>query len=581
MEPIFFAMGKIFLILGLFFVSPLFGQKEDHVWVFGYDYLTDINHPGAERIVFTFDDSLKLKYSNGPMILFDTYGSICDSNGNLLLLSNGCFIENGTGEKIPDSDGLNPGKLYDVQCLNNQGYNTQQSMMLLPDPHNKLRYHLFHIPTTIANGIALDYGILHSIVDLSLNNNEGGMIVKNDTLVLDLPSNDGMHAVRHANGRDWWILGAQRYSNLYYTFLLTQNGIQKSEQLIGDSLAIDASGEMCFSPDGSKFARFDCKNGLHLFDFDRCSGILSNPVSIPHIQDGTQVNNYAGLAWSADGRFLYMACGTAIYQIDMTTQDLAASRQLVLQYDPNNYCFLNSTFLWMELGPDGVIYCRPGNGTKCMNRINHPERAGIACAGQQKAFSFDYAYKNIPHFPNFRLGPIDGSACDTLGINNIPLAGWRYERPAVLTVDFTSVSWYEPTQWYWTFGDGATSTDRNPQHVYDTPGPYPVCLTVSNANGSDTKCKTVWVTTTATDAPVPAYEERVFFPNPSSGVVSWSGPAEGLFFVSVYNTLGECVLQMKTAAQQVDLSGFPAGLYHIRLLQEGTDKMVVGKVILE
>jgi hypothetical protein len=219
MEPIFFAMGKIFLILGLFFVSPLFGQKEDHVWVFGYDYLTDINHPGAERIVFTFDDSLKLKYSNGPMILFDTYGSICDSNGNLLLLSNGCFIENGTGEKIPDSDGLNPGKLYDVQCLNNQGYNTQQSMMLLPDPHNKLRYHLFHIPTTIANGIALDYGILHSIVDLSLSNNEGGMIVKNDTLVLDLPSNDGMHAVRHANGRDWWILGAQRYSNLYYTFL--------------------------------------------------------------------------------------------------------------------------------------------------------------------------------------------------------------------------------------------------------------------------------------------------------------------------------------------------------------------------
>ena len=569
------------MFFGLLYSNPLFCQKEDNVWVFGYDSNLMPEYPGIERFTFAFSDSLSIYYSSDFMDINDSYASICDSNGNLLLLSNGCFIENGHGEKIPNSDGLNPGKLYDVRCLNNLGYNSPQNMILLSDPFVKLRYHLFHIPTTIENGIALDYGILHSIVDLTLNNNEGGMIVKNDTLVLDLPSNDGMHAVRNANGRDWWILGAQRYSNLYYTFLMTQNGIQKSVQLIGDTLAIDAGGEMCFSPDGSKFARFDCKNGLHLFDFDRCSGILSNPVSIPHVQDGTQVNNYAGLAWSADGRFLYMACGTAIYQIDMAMQDLAASRQLVLQYDPNNYCFLNSTFLWMELGPDGVIYCRPGNGTKCMNRINHPERAGIACAGQQKAFSFDYAYKNIPHFPNFRLGPIDGSACDTLGINNVPLAGWRYERPAVLTVDFTSVSWYEPTQWYWTFGDGATSTARNPQHVYDAPGPYPVCLTVSNANGSDTKCKTVWVTTTATDAPIPAHEERVFFPNPSSGVVSWSGPAEGLFSVSVYNALGECVLQMKTAAQQVDLSGFPAGLYHIRLLPEGADKMVVGKVILE
>lgn len=56
-----------------------------------------------------------------------------------------------------------------------------------------------------------------------------------------------------------------------------------------------------------------------------------------------------------------------------------------------------------------------------------------------------------------------------------------------LSVTFTDASSGGlPTAWAWSFGDGATSTQRNPTHVYTASGYYTVSLQVSNAYGSDT-----------------------------------------------------------------------------------------------
>jgi len=41
-----------------------------------------------------------------------------------------------------------------------------------------------------------------------------------------------------------------------------------------------------------------------------------------------------------------------------------------------------------------------------------------------------------------------------------------------------------PTDWYWTFGDGGTSTDQNPSHVYNAVGYYYVTLSISNPSTS-------------------------------------------------------------------------------------------------
>ncbi|MBT8507543.1 hypothetical protein AZH53_03795 [Methanomicrobiaceae archaeon CYW5] len=60
------------------------------------------------------------------------------------------------------------------------------------------------------------------------------------------------------------------------------------------------------------------------------------------------------------------------------------------------------------------------------------------------------------------------------------------EGVAPLTVAFTDLSEGEPEEWFWEFGDGTTSAGQNPVHTYATAGMCTVCLTVTNAGGSDT-----------------------------------------------------------------------------------------------
>lgn len=50
----------------------------------------------------------------------------------------------------------------------------------------------------------------------------------------------------------------------------------------------------------------------------------------------------------------------------------------------------------------------------------------------------------------------------------------------------------DAASWYWTFGDGITSTEQNPVHAYAEPGTYEVCLTVETEFGCpDSICKIV------------------------------------------------------------------------------------------
>jgi YVTN family beta-propeller protein len=58
---------------------------------------------------------------------------------------------------------------------------------------------------------------------------------------------------------------------------------------------------------------------------------------------------------------------------------------------------------------------------------------------------------------------------------------------APLKVTFTDKSTNIPASWKWSFGDGKTSTVKNPVHTYSKAGKYTVSLTVKNAAGSNTK----------------------------------------------------------------------------------------------
>jgi len=55
---------------------------------------------------------------------------------------------------------------------------------------------------------------------------------------------------------------------------------------------------------------------------------------------------------------------------------------------------------------------------------------------------------------------------------------------ANLTVKFTDTSTNSPTRWEWNFGDGSTSNEQNPVHVYSSEGTYTVTLVATNYGGS-------------------------------------------------------------------------------------------------
>jgi len=86
---------------------------------------------------------------------------------------------------------------------------------------------------------------------------------------------------------------------------------------------------------------------------------------------------------------------------------------------------------------------------------------------------------------------------------------------APLSVNFTDSSTNAPSSWSWSFGDGGSSSQGNPQHTYVVPGTYTVALTVTNADGGDTLVRTDYVTVAA--PPTPPVAD--FTGSPASGAV--------------------------------------------------------------
>jgi PKD repeat protein len=70
-----------------------------------------------------------------------------------------------------------------------------------------------------------------------------------------------------------------------------------------------------------------------------------------------------------------------------------------------------------------------------------------------------------------------------------------------LLVQFTGTSTGNITERLWEFGDGTTSTQRNPSHTYQNVGSYTVSLTVTGPSGSNTKTMVGYIQVTPS-APV-------------------------------------------------------------------------------
>ena len=392
-------------ILILFLSSSIaaFSQGINNVWLLGYDCCStdfasmtvDFSQGGFNPVIV----SRSINFS-------ETNGSISDSLGNLLFYSNGVYVANANNDTMLNGSGINPGSFVTAHAR--YGLTIPQANLVIPIPGQTGKYYLFHETSDDPGLTYATYFLYYSIIDMRLDGGLGAVVQKNTVLLHDTLVEGRLTATRHANGRDWWLVAHKDFSGKMYKFLITAAGIQGP--WVQDLLTYRDSyfGQAVFSPQGDKFAYYEAFGDLDIWDFDRCTGDFSNQIHVD-INDSAAAG---GAAFSSTGRFLYLSSIKYMYQFDMQATNIPGSQTTVGVYD-HFVSGLPSSFYLSQLAPDGKIYTNCGNGTKVFHVINTPD--SLACDFCQHCISLPgYSAFTIPNYPNYFLGALAGSVCDSL-----------------------------------------------------------------------------------------------------------------------------------------------------------------------
>ncbi len=322
---------------------------------------------------------------------------------------------------MPNGDSLSyPSEYYDQ--VEPAGMPSQEGVIILPMPDDTDLYYVFHYTPTDTLCSLGGYDALnlyYSVVDMRADGGMGAVTSKNIPIIQnELLSFCRLAACRHANGRDWWIVKNVWHENIYYEFLLTPDGLHGPYiQQIGPlySTMSEENSYSTFSPDGRKYASITASGPIVVMDFDRCTGLFSNPDSIYNSNSYDPVNNPnsggCGLSFSPSGRFLYVTNTLELNQYDLLSSHINDSIRIETLNDTIDMYLMDV----LQPAPNGKIYvsCYQG-GSHRMHVINHPDSLGLACdfhMYDQPTATLNTL--NLPYFPNFRLGAAAGS-CDTI-----------------------------------------------------------------------------------------------------------------------------------------------------------------------
>lgn len=397
-------------------------------------FLSSANCIGQNRnAIWCFGDSSGIDFTNiqNPIPIatgMDARGSctsIADTSGNLLFYAS-------TSDPLL----LIPNELVYVRNALNQvmtngdsivGLNWYQELTITQDPANSNLYYLFSV------GVTNSFGLYYSIVDMNLNGGLGGVVQKNVQLE-NFKVVDCLKAIKHGNGRDWWIIirNALNFSNEHYLYLISPSGISSSFTQAVGSVNNTNGGRYCFSADGSKLAYINLIGLMEIYDFDRCTGVISNPVTIHPEPTTAPYGWFVSCEFSLNGRFLYVTVSNTtnyLYQYDLLSPNPATSR---IAIDSTSNYLIGSGFV--KQGPDNKIYfstayecdafpyCYPypdsvyNQYNMNLSVINSPDSFGLACNYAPYSFYLGgkRTYYGLPNNPDYDMPALAGSPCDTL-----------------------------------------------------------------------------------------------------------------------------------------------------------------------
>ena len=372
---------------------------------------------------YQIDTTINLVLNSGKFFSFNK-SNLCDSNGNIHLVTDGYNIMTKDGFYIEGGDTL----CDEYHYLFEGGYSHfAQTGLFLPMQNGKCyfvnnfasQYMIDSIWSGSYFNINYPYPLdemNYSTIDLYANNGDGKVTKRLQPLLTNaLLSRSQMMACRHGDGKDWWLFKMAVDSNNIHSFLVTQDsiynkGIQRMPfaRTPWSRDGFDYLGQMTFNSDGTKMAttKLDYTDNVYIADFDRCYGNFSNykKITAPHMY--TQAYNYidsatTGLCFSPNGQFLYVAKENFVLQYDLTDQTWFT----ICANDTDATNFMRYAIL--NLAPDGKIYIGNwlGNG-KQMSVINNPNGKGANCNFCRKCFRVNSYFSLLttpPCMPNYGL----------------------------------------------------------------------------------------------------------------------------------------------------------------------------------
>lgn len=398
-------------------------------------------------------------------------------------------------------------------------------VLAVPQPGRSGRYYIFtpqHWSLSLGSTVvpALPPNLGYYIVDMRQQSGLGAVVARDSAASLPVfpPSageprgyvRSGIAAVRHANGRDLWLV-VKNDQHQYLSFLLDRRGLHPqpvvTPNLLGRLPYMKNSGLLKASADGRTIAYsqflFINNSGaattayrlpyIEVGHFDARSGRVSNAYIIPdssryRLPVSQWTNSMGGLEFSPDGSRLYVDTlkSRSIWQYDLMAPSpaaVAASRTIVtppLAVVNSDAGFGNN----LQLGPDGRIY-HVGLRATIVSRFDKPNAVGLNAAFRDSVLLLAPGTNALAGLPN--------ATCDLnlppvviTGAGNIAASGTCAGDPVQFT---SSLSPFVTAVAYaWNFGDPAsgslnTASGQAPVHRFSVGGTFTVTLQVTSAVG--------------------------------------------------------------------------------------------------
>ena len=414
---------KLSILFCLFIIDRGVAQHHDQNWIMGEGkYILTPSPPDVGLMLFSFKDSLKIQYiqnTNNNCYMSFTNNCISDKEGNLVAYTDGHNIFNRDHHIMEGGDTINPGDFWPGYL--GFGYPIEAGAIFVPIPDRLDEYILLHKPIRFGkvNGRLPEYlcdKVYATFIKYDTVNHIHKAYNKNTVLLEGEISESEFAIAKHGNGRDFWAVCRKIGEPLYYFFLIDPTGVYfHHEQRIGNAyFKEDLHGMISFNKLENIMARVIPIEGLEVMEFDRCKGLFYNPILLPFPDTFL---TFASTIFSPNGKYLYVNSIFNIYQYEISKRfDPSYQPILVGKWDSVYIDDYSTLFYVGRLALNNKIYFTVfGTNGYHLHTMHKPDEYGLACDFRNHDLELPtYIDGSLPFFPNYRLGSLKSSSCDSL-----------------------------------------------------------------------------------------------------------------------------------------------------------------------